>query len=619
MTTTILIADDQPANRSLLTLLFEGPETTLLEAQDGRDALALAQQQPPDLVITDILMPRMNGVELVQRLRGEPKLADVPVIFYTATYRTTEARALADACGVQWVLGKPSDPELILATAEQALGRPLASGERGSVRPAAGGDGAPCRGIHGELVEYLSQLEATHAAMAALLERGRTLTHDGSRLGELKLDVSHWLHRLQSVSLRLTPLIELGLDMAAERDPQRLLEMMCRGAHNVCVCRFAVAAAVDERDSRPRHLATRGLPEARPAWAAAPPAAGGVLAALLEEQLPQRFNGLPGDPAGLGLPPDHPAVHSFLAVPLVARGRSLGWLYLVDKLGADGFSEAEEQIANTVASQCAVAYENLLLYDEVARLAGVLEQRVQESTAQLRRANADLAAFNASVSHDLRQPLRGMRGLAELLQRRHGDALPPESGRFLQQIVDAGAHMDRLITDLLTYARIGGNAAMAPVPLALLLDKLAASQRAQPDFGDAVIAVAPGLPAVRGHPTLLQEVFANLLDNALKFRRDGEPARVDVGWAQRGESCVVTVRDNGIGIAPEHLPKLFGMFQRVHTVPARPGTGIGLALVKKAVERMGGEVWAESVVGGGSSFNVSLPLAQAVAEAEATG
>ena len=361
---TILIVDDHVLNREFLMTLLSYGGHRLLEASNGAEGLKVVQAQRPDLVISDILMPNMDGYEFVTRLHANPATADVPVIFYTATYREREAMAVARSCGVRWVLPKPSDPEMILRTVHEALG--LAAVAEADALPAFSPE-PPREGrydnIDDKVAEYLDELESSSQQISQMA--GATAVAAPENLSRMTQRLSHSLSSLQAVSLRLTALIELGIELGAERDPGALVEIGCRVAHNICVSKYACIGMLEPGATELSYYASCGAGVPTGQIAKAPRA--GVLRGLLEQRLPVRINDLNGDPANIGLPQSHPPVHSFLGVPIVSRERTHGWLYLVDKLGADGFSEVDERVAATVAAQISVAYENLRLYDEIKR------------------------------------------------------------------------------------------------------------------------------------------------------------------------------------------------------------------------------------------------------------
>ncbi|SHN31166.1 PAS domain S-box-containing protein/diguanylate cyclase (GGDEF) domain-containing protein [Duganella sacchari] len=364
-TATILIVDDHVLNREFLMTLLSYGGHRLLEAANGAEGLKMVLAEKPDLVISDILMPNMDGYEFVTRLHENADTADVPVIFYTATYREREAMAVAQSCGVRWVLPKPSDPEVILHTVQEALG--LAEAPPAAEALPAFAPEPPQEGrfhdIDHQVAEYLDELESS----SQLITRIASDTEEASpeNLSHMTQRLSQSLSSLQAVSLRLTALIELGIELGAERDPEALMEICCRVAQNICVSKYACIGVLEPGASELSYFASCGA--GMPVRQIAQTPRAGVLRGLLDQRLPCRINDLNGDPATIGLPPTHPPVHSFLGVPIASRERTHGWLYLVDKLGADGFSEVDERVAGTVAAQVAVAFENLLLYEEIKR------------------------------------------------------------------------------------------------------------------------------------------------------------------------------------------------------------------------------------------------------------
>jgi PAS domain S-box-containing protein len=239
-----------------------------------------------------------------------------------------------------------------------------------------------------------------------------------------------------------------------------------------------------------------------------------------------------------------------------------------------------------------------------------LENRVVERTEQLLAANKDLESFSYSVSHDLRSPLRHISSFVSLLEEHLGDGGDDTTQRYLGTIGNSARHMSQLIDGLLAFSRLGRSAVnVTAVDFAMLVEAVV-SQIAH-DTGGRVVdwVIAPDLPVVQGDALLLREVWANLLGNAFKYSRPRERARIEIGWSvDPAVGYTFYVRDNGVGFDTKYAQKLFGVFQRLHRASDFEGTGIGLALTRRILERHGGSIWAESQQGEGSVFHFSLPF-----------
>jgi len=232
-------------------------------------------------------------------------------------------------------------------------------------------------------------------------------------------------------------------------------------------------------------------------------------------------------------------------------------------------------------------------------------KRAEEALA---RSNTNLQQFAYVVSHDLQEPLRAVAGFCQLLAEKYQNQFDAKGQQWLEFVVDGAKHMQELVQGLLRFSRVEAEGkAFVAAPAADIVGEALRNLDATIRESGAEITCGE-LPAVQTDPWQLVTVFQNLIGNAIKFRSD-QPPRVQVSAEIIGTDCVFQVRDNGIGIDPKHQNRLFVMFQRLHRRQEYPGTGIGLALCKRIVERHGGRIWLESKSGNGSAFFFSIPTA----------
>jgi signal transduction histidine kinase/CheY-like chemotaxis protein len=538
----ILVAEDDPEARELLLLLLEGGEYSLLEAADGMEALDLARSEHPDLLITDIVMPRMDGYELVRRLREDDRTAHTSVIFCSASYHEREVREMARSLGVQSTLAKPFDHKTVRTIVDAAL--------------AARASATLADTISTPAVQVLGGAE-------------------------------EWLSAMVAFSRRLFGHIE----------PDAIVESTAHAARDILLAQCAQLVIADGEG--PRHSCT--------ASGLANDQLDRLLGSRMYRDLLQSleqggcalFPMAPADDAPNGGTTQPGEFVSMLGVPVASVSHHYGYLCVINRIGLPGFTDEDLAVARAIAAQVAVAYENARRYYD-------LEQRVAERTAELEVANRELEAFSYSVAHDLRAPLRLIHAHVQMLRDYRGSPTAREPLIHLDQIQRGAREMSALIDGLLALSRISHMEMRRELTSLDELVKRAVNQVRQ-DSGDRVIEWRlASLPSVACDPDLMLQVFANLIDNAVKYSRPRPHAVIEIGVGMADREKYVFVRDNGVGFDMRYARKLFGVFQRLHRQDEFEGTGIGLATVSRIIERHSGRIWAESRLGQGAEFRFTL-------------
>ncbi|MGE0496824.1 MAG: ATP-binding protein [Ramlibacter sp.] len=580
----VLVVDDRATNRDYISTLLGYCGHSVVQAVDGVHALELIGRAPPDLVITDMLMPNMDGEELARRLRATAATRRLPVIFHTAAYHARAAGLIAEKVGVRWVLAKPAEPQDIIRMVNEALGGGASDARTGpETVPGDDGDGP---------VDQLRIIQS-------LDQRLNRLVADNRRQSTPARDVLNDVHEL---GLRLTSLIKLGFELSNEREPAAMVDLFCRAAQDILGARYVGVVILAPHSRTLSHFASRGLSPSLQALLAPSMADCAAARRVLGDRRSVRMIVASQQGDTTGLPPEHPPVQNFLACAVVAREDASGWMYVADQMGGQGFSADDERVIRALCAQLGSAWEAVTLYQE-------LDQRVTERTQELEMVNRQLESFSYSVSHDLRSPLQRIDGFARALEHKHGAALPDEAQRYLASIQRNARQMDQLIADLFNFARLAHQPLdRKPVSMrALVKDCLT-------DFAEEIerrhvdVSVAD-VPDCKASPLLLRQVLVNLLGNAIKYtRRQAQPV-VELGFDSTSNPPAYFIRDNGAGFDMAYARDLFGLFRRLHSNEEFEGTGIGLASVQQIINRHGGRVWAQAEVGKGATFHFTLPMA----------
>jgi PAS domain S-box-containing protein len=377
--------------------------------------------------------------------------------------------------------------------------------------------------------------------------------------------------------------------------PQQVVEELCRKVMEHLECDVFFNFLVDEDSGRLHLNACAGIPPeeaSRIEWLDYGSAVCGCVAReghrIVAENIPTTPDPRTELVKSYG-------IRAYACHPILGpRGKVLGTLSFGAR-GRDTFSEADLSLMKAVTDQVVTAMIRLQSQEEL-----------RQTADELTRSNEDLGQFAYVASHDLQEPLRMVTGFVQLLQKKYGGKLDADADKFIEHAVDGAKRMQTLINDLLAYSRVG-TSSREPTPT----DAGAAIKQAlgnlRTSIEEASAEVTHGeLPTVHADGGQLAQIFQNLIGNALKFRSASTP-KIHVEACREDGHWRFSVRDNGIGIAPEFQDRIFLIFQRLHTRRQYPGTGIGLAICKKIVDRHGGQIWVESQSGQGATFYFTLP------------
>ncbi len=333
----ILIVDDDQGSRDLYRALLAPFGHEVLEARDGKEGLEQAQRHKPDLVVSDILMPTMNGYEFVSLLRKCPGMENVPVVFHSASFLDKQTRSLGAACGVSHIILKPCDPEQTLRTIHDALGVRTGTSISSAQLPA--------------------QDDAIPMLIDAFYEKGQ---------------------QFDAVSLRLASLLELGLDLARPCSADALLEAACNGARKTIGANYSGVGILAGDGPQLLSYSLFGVDREIAQNIAQSGFRGEIFRSIVHDRDARRTFSAVVEPEGLDLPVHHPAIRSFLGAPLVAGDHVYGWIYVAEKLGSLAFSEQDSQILTALAAYVAVAYENAQRFHTIEERTRRLEKEIAE-------------------------------------------------------------------------------------------------------------------------------------------------------------------------------------------------------------------------------------------------
>lgn len=519
----ILIVEDDINSRVLLERELLSQGYTVESAANGVRALERVNLSPPELIISDILMPGMDGFELCRRIKTDGRLQAIPFVFYTATYTDKKDEDLAMSLGASRFLIKPMEPEAFLNEIKEVIEEYSA----GTLL------------VSDHLLQDMNELDRMQVeALARKLDKKvRELSEQREALQRAQRD---WENIFQAIG-----------------HPTMILDAQ----HNILSVNKATVKAIGagsakELIGKKCHKIFHNADES-------------AQCCPLVELLASREHG-----------------------DLEREVEALGGIYLVSCTPVfDGKGNLEKiiHIATDITKRKRAE-------EELNKLAG-----------ELRRSNNDLQQFAYAASHDLQEPLRGIAGFAGLLEKRYKGKLDKEAEEFIDFIITDAKRMQELIKDLLAYSQLEKNIDISSnANCSVILEEALNNLRLAMEETGAQITYDL-LPTLTVDASQMKRLFQNLIGNAIKFRGEGKP-RIHVSAKRGKDEWVFSVQDNGIGIEPQFLERIFVFFQRLHPRQEYEGTGMGLAMCKRIVEQHGGRIWVESMPGRGSTFYFTIPV-----------
>ncbi len=549
----ILVVDDTPTNLEVLFNFLSEAGFKILVAADGESALQKARYALPDLILLDVLMPGIDGFETCRRLKDNEVTQAIPVIFMTALTDTID-KVKGFSLGAVDYMTKPLQHEEVLARVRTHLRLQTLT-----------------RQLQEQNIRLEQEIQERRQAEATL----RLQNQRSQLFAEVTLKIRQ--------SLQLEEILQ-----ATVTEVQRILQSDRVLVYRIWPNGTGSSVAESVLPGFPTVTGRQFLEETFPIESQQSYRQGRI-------RVVNEVAADPSVPACLTKFVQQFKVQAKLVVPILAQEKLWGLLIAHQCSAPRQWTEFEVELLSQLADQIGIALTQSQL----------LEQETRQRQ-ELARSNIELQQFAYVASHDLQEPLRMVSSYLQLLERRYKDQLDASANDFIHYAVDGAARMQTLIQDLLAYSRVGTR--QKPFELVNCTDVV------EQAIANLEIIIAEyqatvtynSLPELEADPTQLAQLFQNLIANAIKFHGE-QPPHAHIQAEEQKEEWLFSVRDNGIGIEAKSVERIFVIFQRLHNRTDYPGTGIGLAVCKKIVERHSGRIWVESELGQGATFYFTLP------------
>ncbi len=558
-----LIVDDIKENLYLLESLLKGYGYTTISANNGAEALGLALKYPPDIIISDILMPVMDGYTLCREWKKDEVLKHIPFVFYTATYTHPKDGEFAMSLGADKFIIKPQEPEVFMDLIEQVLAE-FKNGKIQAARPAEESEVTMLKEYNETLIRKMED---------RMLKSEEAEKKIRIYANQLETEIEHRKQvetALKESEILFRSVVENAAEGFAITDEtgkiiiwNNAMEKLTGHSANIIIGKYIWDVQYNLISEKlPEENETENLRKSISEFLASgnAPFAGKLMERLYEH-------------------PDGTQV--YIEARIIPIKTDKGFILVST---ADDITERkrnEEKIKN--------------MNEE-------LEQKVFQRTAQLQATNKELESFSYSVSHDLRTPLRSIDGFSQTLYEDHFQSFDDQGKDYLRRIRSSVSTMSQLIEAMLDLAKVNrATINKERINLSDLAVSIVDELKRNDPQRTAEINIATGLEE-EVDPTLIKAVFQNLFENAWKFTSRQPVTRIEFGSTAIPEGKAYFIRDNGVGFNMEYASNLFAPFQRLHKATDFQGTGIGLATVQRIIHRHNGRIWAESEVDKGATF-----------------
>lgn len=581
----ILIVDDRPINREVLSLLLDENNYEVFEAEDGLQALDLARKTPPDLIITDIAMPRFDGVSLAKELNLDPMLSSIPVIFYSATYKAAEAYQIASTSNVKYVLTKPCEPEIILGTIEGALD-PLSTffNNRTSLALKPQGLEKEFNSVH---FEKISKKE-----------------------------------KLTDQNLRLTNLIEIGLDMSMEHDIKKLIYIMCKSGRQFLNASYAGIILEKTSFSQKYNNFYMGAHNKFLSSEFETTEFSEYLKEIFIYDKAMCIHSPVIEIEKIGLKEVGLPLASLLTLPLRTARTLYGKIYFINKSNEKIFTLSNQRFMRTLADKFSINYENLLLYKEVERYSQQLENEIKQrkqteeklhiyrnQMAEVMRLSS-LEELASSLAHEVNQPLAAIsayiKGCIKRIEK--SKEITPEIIEILNETVFQAERAGEVIHRVKSFVR-KGELFFELIDCHPFIKEVIHlfQQELQNCPVEIKYSLMEKLPKLKADKIQLQQVILNLLRNAIEAMLEAktENPKINIEIKRREPNYLMfLITDNGPGFPLDLENNIFELYFTTKS----QGMGMGLAICRSIVEAHLGHISAQVLPEGGSCFQFDLPF-----------